>query len=72
LLRLLVILVCQHYSNQDEADTQIILHDCCLSKNYDRIVIQTDDTDVLVLLVYYCSKGELADHVYMYAGHSGR
>ncbi len=29
-------------------------------------------TDVLVLLVYYFSRGLLSDHVYMYAGHSGK
>ena len=55
---------------KEEADTQMILHACSLSKNRDRIVIRTDNNDVLVLLVYCCSRGELADHVYTYAGHS--
>ena len=57
------------YSNPD---TRMIRHACSLSKNHDRIVIHTDDIDVLDLLVYYCSRGELVDHVYMYAGHSGK
>ena len=60
------------YSNQEEADTRMILHASSLSRDHERIIIQCDDTDVLVLLVYYFSRGHLTDHVYMYAGHSGK
>ena len=58
------------YSNQEEADTRMILHASSLSRDHERIIIQCDDTDVLALLVYYFSRGHLTDHVYMYAGHS--
>ena len=60
------------YSNQEEADTRVILHACSLSKDLDRIIISCDDANVLVLQVYYYSRGQLTDHVYMYAGHSGK
>ena len=60
------------YSNQEEADTRMILHASSLSRDHERIIIQCDDTDVVVLLVYYFSRGHLTDHVYMYAGHSGK
>ena len=59
------------YSNQEEADTRMILHASSLSRDHERIIIQCDDTHVLVLLVYYFSRGHLTDHVYMFAGHSG-
>ncbi len=36
------------------------------------IIIRSDDTDVLLLSVYYFSRGQLTDHLYMYAGHSGK
>ena len=57
------------YSNHEEADTLMILS---LSKDHGRIIIRNDDTDDLVSLVYYFSLGQLTDHVYMYAGHSGK
>ena len=60
------------YSNQEEADTRMILQASSLSRDHEKIIIQCDDTDVLVLLVYYFSRGHLSDHVYMYAGHSGK
>ena len=50
----------------------MILHACSLANDADRIIIRCDDTDVLVLLVYYFSRGQLNEHVYMYAGHSGK
>ena len=37
------------YSNQEEADTRMILHASSLSRDHERIIIQCDDTDVLVL-----------------------
>ena len=60
------------YSTHEEADTRMILHACSLSEDHNMIIIRCDDTDVLVLLVYYFSRGQLAEHVYMYAGHSGK
>ena len=60
------------YSTQEEADTRMILHASSLSRDHERIIIQCDDTDVLILLVYYFSRGHLTDHVYMYAGHCGK
>ena len=60
------------YSNQEEADMRMIIHASSLSRDLERIIIRCDDTYVLVLLVYYFSKGHLTDHVYMYAGHSGK
>ena len=60
------------YSNQEEADTPMILHASSLSRDHEKIIIQCDDTDVFVLLVYYFSRGHLSGHVYMYAGHFGK
>ena len=60
------------YSNQEEANTRMILLTSSLSRDHERIIIRCDDTDVLVLLVYYFSRGHSTDHVYMYAGHSGK
>ena len=59
------------YSNQEEAETRMIVQSSSLSGDHERFIIQCDDTDVLFLLVYYFSRGHLTDHVYMYAGHSG-
>jgi len=36
-----------------------------------RVIIQCDDTDVLVLLLNYYSKGHLNGEVYMHTGHFG-
>jgi hypothetical protein len=57
------------FSLQEEADTRILLHAVYLS-DHSRIIIRCDDTDVLVLLIYYWSKGLLSPEVYMHAGHS--
>ena len=54
------------YSNQEKADTRMILHASSLSRDHEKIIIQCNDTDVLVLLVYYFSRGHLSDHVYIY------
>ena len=53
------------YSNQEEADTGMILHASSLSRDHEKIIVQCDDTDIVVLLVYYFSRGHLSDHVYM-------
>jgi hypothetical protein len=59
-------------STQEEADTRLVLHAIALSRDHQRIIIRCDDTDVLVLLLYYSSMGSLANEVYMHAGHSGK
>lgn len=59
-------------STQEEADTRIILHTVSLSRDHSRVIVRCDDTDVLVLLIYYSSRKQLTDKVHMYAGHSGK
>ncbi|CAL4257487.1 unnamed protein product, partial [Meganyctiphanes norvegica] len=41
-------------SNQEEADTRLILH--AINSNYQYIVVSSRDTDVLVLLAYHFHK----------------
>lgn len=58
------------FSTQEEADTRILLHAIHLARAHSRIIVRCDDTDVLVLLIYYCAKGMLENcKVYMNAGH---
>ena len=56
------------FSNHEEADTRLILHVIALSRTSSNIVIRSDDTDVLVLLLYYYSK-DVLKKVFMQAGH---
>lgn len=58
-------------SNHAEADTRILLH-AVNSASFPRTIIRCDDTDVLVLLLHYQSKGMLSKEVYMHAGHAGK
>jgi len=58
------------YCTHEEADTIIILHTTNLARSDTRVIIGCDDTDVLVLLLHYYSKGHLDGEVYMHAGHS--
>ena len=58
------------FSSQEEADTRMLLHAIDLSSTHERLVIKSDDTDVLVLLVYYCSNNMVTKYVYMLAGHN--
>ena len=58
------------FTSQGEADTRLILHSINLSQNFERIIIRSDDTDILVLLLCYTSIGMLNTTVYMHAGHS--
>ena len=60
------------YSTHEEADTRMVLHAINLSSRFSRIIIRTDDTDVLVLLLHYTNKGLLAKETFMHAGHSGK
>ena len=59
------------FSTHEEADTRMILHAIHVSY-FPRTIIRCDDTDVLVLLLYYQSRGELSKDVYMHTGHSGK
>ena len=50
--------------------TRILLHTIDLATTHSMIIVRCDDTDVLVLLIYYCGKGVFANcKVYMNAGH---
>ena len=60
------------FSTQEEADTRVILHAAEFCNVASRIIIRADDTDVLVLLVFYSAKGCLAPEIYMHAGHAGK
>jgi len=47
------------YSTQEEADTRLLLHAIHASQNHSSVIIRCDDTDVMILLIYYCSLGQL-------------
>lgn len=57
------------FSCQEEGDTRMLFHAIDLSSTHDRLVIRSDDNDVLVMLLYYCRKDILSDLVYMLAVH---
>ena len=57
------------FSTQEEADTRMLYHAINLTPSNTRLIIRCDDTNVLVLLLYYHSKGLLSDLVYMHTGH---
>ena len=58
------------YSDKEEADTRLVLHAIHLVESYSRLIVKCDDTDVLVLLVYYASKGMFgSSQVFMHSGH---
>ena len=53
--------------------TIILLHTIDLATTHSMIIVRCDDTDVLVLLIYYCGKGVFANcKVYMNAGHCSK
>lgn len=61
------------YSTQEEADTRMVLHAIRLSDKYQTIIVKSDDTDVLVLLIYYVSRRLLGTaSIFMQAGHGDR
>ena len=61
------------YSTQEEADTRMVLHAIHLSQNHNTIIVKSDDTDVLVLLIYYASQQLLETaSISMHAGHGDR
>jgi len=58
-------------STHEEADTRMVLHAIHLAHMFPRLVVRSDDTDVLVILLYYYSLGLMGKEVYMHAGHVG-
>lgn len=61
------------FSSQEEADTCLILHAIHFSSSFNciiHVIVRSDDTDVLVLTLYYVSKGMLGSSVYIHAGHA--
>lgn len=60
-------------STHEEADTRMVLHAIHLSRNYQTIIVKSDDTDVLVLLIYYVSRQVFGTaSIFMHAGHGDR
>ena len=49
------------FSTHEKADKQNLLHAINLAESPLRIIVRCDDTDVLVLLIYYCGKGVFGD-----------
>ena len=48
-------------STQEEADTRLILHTIYAAQNgSQRVVIHTNDTDVIVMAIYYASTDKLS------------
>lgn len=62
----------EQFSDQEEADTRMVLHAVGVKSQYLRTIVRCDDTDVLVILLYYMSLGLLTDEVFMHAGHAGK
>ena len=61
------------FSTHEETDTIILLHTIDLATTHSMITVRCYDTDVLVLLIYYCGKGIFANcNVYMNAGHCSK
>ena len=48
------------YSTHEEADTRMVLHAINAAGHKDRVIIRSDDTDVLVILLYYFSESHLS------------
>lgn len=55
-----------------ESTRRRLTHSTVLSRDHSRIIVRCDDTDVLVLLLHYSSKGILANEVYVRAGYSDK
>ena len=61
------------FTTHEESDTRILLHTIDLATAHSRIIVRCDDTDVLVLLIYYCGKGMFANcKVFMHDGHCSK
>ena len=59
-------------SSQEEPDTRMILHATDLYRESSRLIVRADETDVLIILLFYHAKVSLAPEVYMHAGHAGK
>lgn len=60
----------EFYSDHEEADTRMVLHATQLAQSHSCLIVKSDDTDVLVLLIYYTSRGMFgSSEVYMHSGH---
>ena len=56
-------------SHHEEADTRVILHVVhCLTHGYQKAMIRTVDTDVVVLAIYACSQLENLQELYVAYG----
>ena len=49
----------------------MLLHVIDSVDNHTRIIVRCDETDVLVLLLYYCGRGDIPINTCMHAGHEG-
>ena len=67
-----VVMMPHLFSTQEEADTRFVLTVIDLATTHTRLIVRCDDTDVLVLLLYYYDRGLLADEVFMHAGQAGK
>ena len=58
--------------SQVETDTRMILHATDLCRESSRLIVHADDTDVLIVLLFYHAKGSLVPEGYMHVGHAGK
>ena len=54
----------------EEADTTMIFHLLTLQLSHERIIVSCQDTDVLILLIYYCALQNISSSLYMFTGKS--
>ena len=60
------------YCKQEEADGRMILHAIYEQKTHERVILRCDDTDVLVLLLFYYASKKLNGDVFLHIGHNTR
>ena len=56
------------FSDQEEADTRMLLHASHAAENCQRIVIDSPDTDIIVLCVYFYRHIQGIQEFYFYTG----
>lgn len=54
----------------EEADTRMIFHLLTLQLSHEQIIVFCQDTDVLILLIYYCALQNISSSLYMFTGIS--
>lgn len=60
------VMIVQHLSStHKEADTRVVLHVIDLTLGHSITIVRCDDIYVLLILLYYCSKGVLDPETYM-------